>query len=163
MHLLEQARTRGWRRFLYTSTGSVHQTWSDIDKPIPENARPEPQSLYGVTKRCGEMMVDTYSRNYNLSAASVRLSWVYGPPLVPESFEGPRGPIPHFLKNIIAGECSTPAVISIISCCNDPLVKRKLEINEKSNILIIGCEGDTDKNLYNKLYKIGNQKLKKYD
>ena len=54
-------------------------------------------------------------------------------------------------------------MISIISCCNDPLVKRKLEINEKSNILIIGCEGDTDKNLYNKLYKIGNQRLKKND
>ena len=66
-------------------------------------------------------------------------------------------------EKIIAGECSTPGVISIISCCNDPLVKKKLEINEKSNILIIGCEGDTDKNLYNKLYKIGNQKLKKYD
>ena len=66
-------------------------------------------------------------------------------------------------KSIIAGECSTPGVISIISCCNDPLVKKKLEVNEKSNILIIGCEGDTDKNLYNKLYKIGNQKLKKND
>ena len=56
-----------------------------------------------------------------------------------------------------------PGVIIVISCCNDPLVKKKLEINEESNILIIGCEGDTDKNLYNKLYKIGNQKLKKYD
>ena len=66
-------------------------------------------------------------------------------------------------KSIIAGECSTPGVISIISCCNDPLVKKRLELNEKSNILIIGCEGDTDKNLYNKLYKIGNQKLKKND
>ena len=66
-------------------------------------------------------------------------------------------------KKIIAGECSTPGVISLISCCNDPLVKKKLEINEESNILIIGCEGDTDKNLYNKLYKIGNQRLKKYD
>ena len=66
-------------------------------------------------------------------------------------------------KKIIAGECSTPGVISIISCCNDPLVKKKLEIDEKSNILIIGCEGDTDKNLYNKLYKIGNQRLKKND
>ena len=66
-------------------------------------------------------------------------------------------------KKIIAGECSTPGVISIISCCNDPFVKKKLEINEKSNILIIGCEGDTDKNLYNKLYKIGNKKLKEND
>ena len=66
-------------------------------------------------------------------------------------------------KKIIAGECSTSGVISLISCCNDSLVKKKLEINEKSNILIIGCEGNTDKNLYNKLYKIGYQKLKKYD
>ena len=66
-------------------------------------------------------------------------------------------------KKIIAGEGSTPGVISVISSCNDPLVKKKIEINEESNILIIGCEGDTDKNLYNKLYKIGDQKLKKYD
>ncbi len=29
-------------------------------------------------------------------------------------------------KSIIAGECSTPGVISIISCCNDPLVKKKI-------------------------------------
>ncbi len=66
-------------------------------------------------------------------------------------------------KKIIAGECSTPGLISLISCCNDNLVKKNLEINEKSNILIIGCEGDTDKILYNKLYKIGNRKLKNYD
>ncbi len=66
-------------------------------------------------------------------------------------------------KKIIAGECSTPGIISIISCCNDPNVKKQLEINEKSNILIIGCEGDTDKILYNKLYKIGKQKIKNYD
>ena len=66
-------------------------------------------------------------------------------------------------KKIIAGECSTPGVISVISCCNNTHVKKKLEINEKSNILIIGCEGDTDKILYKKLYKIGKLKLKKYD
>ena len=104
VHLLEHARTRGWRRFLYTSTGSVHQSWQDTNRPIPETARPEPHSLYGITKRCGEMMVDTYSQSYGLSAASVRLSWVYGPPLIPEIFDGPRGPIPYFLKKVIGGE-----------------------------------------------------------
>ncbi len=66
-------------------------------------------------------------------------------------------------KKIIAGECSTPGIISLISCCNDSHLKKKLEINKSSNILIIGCEGDTDKVLYNKLYKIGRQKLKKYE
>ncbi len=66
-------------------------------------------------------------------------------------------------KKIIAGECSTPGIISLISCCNNAHLKKKLEINENSNILIIGCEGDTDKILYNKLYKIGKRKLKKYE
>jgi len=66
-------------------------------------------------------------------------------------------------KKIIAGECSAPGVISIISCCNDTYVRKQLEINEKSNILIIGCEGDTDKILYRKLYKKGILRLKNYE
>ena len=104
VNLLEHARLKRWRRFIYTSTGSVHQSWFDVETPIPESSVPEPHSLYGVTKRCGEMMVDTYSQTYNLSAASIRLSWVYGPPLVPKVFDGPRGPIPYFLKNLVDGE-----------------------------------------------------------
>ena len=66
-------------------------------------------------------------------------------------------------KKIIAGECSAPGLISLISCCNNINVKKKLEIDKKSNILVIGCEGDTDKTLYKKLYKLGLEKLKKYD
>ena len=66
-------------------------------------------------------------------------------------------------KKIIAGECSAPGLISLISCCNNINVKKKLDINKKSNILVIGCEGDTDKTLYKKLYKLGLEKLKNYD
>jgi diaminopropionate ammonia-lyase len=40
-------------------------------------------------------------------------------------------------------------------------VKKKLEINENSNILIIGCEGDADEELYMNLLSKGSNQLSK--
>ena len=54
-------------------------------------------------------------------------------------------------KKIIAGENSAPGVISLIASCVDDKIKEKLKLNSKSNILVIGCEGDTDKVMYQKL------------
>ena len=54
-------------------------------------------------------------------------------------------------EKIIAGENSAPGVISLISSCTDDKIKEKLKLNSKSNVLIIGCEGDTDKKMYQKL------------
>ena len=52
---------------------------------------------------------------------------------------------------IIAGENSAPGVISLIASCVDSKIKEKLKLNSKSNVLVIGCEGDTDKAMYQKL------------
>ena len=54
---------------------------------------------------------------------------------------------------IIAGENSAPGVISLIASCNDENIKNKLGLNSDSNILLIGCEGDTDQEMYKKLVK----------
>jgi diaminopropionate ammonia-lyase len=54
-------------------------------------------------------------------------------------------------EKIIAGENSAPGVISLIASCEDQNVKENLQLNKNSNILIIGCEGDTDKEIYKKL------------
>jgi diaminopropionate ammonia-lyase len=54
-------------------------------------------------------------------------------------------------KKIIAGENSVPGVISLITSCADDKIKEKLKLNSKSNVLVIGCEGDTDKEMYQKL------------
>jgi diaminopropionate ammonia-lyase len=54
-------------------------------------------------------------------------------------------------EKITAGENSAPGVISLIASCVDSKVKEKLKLNSKSNILVIGCEGDTDKEMYQKL------------
>ena len=52
---------------------------------------------------------------------------------------------------IIAGENSAPGVISLITSCVDDDIKERLKLNSKSNVLVIGCEGDTDKEMYQKL------------
>ena len=54
-------------------------------------------------------------------------------------------------KEIIAGENSAPGVISLITSCEDEKIKEKLKLNKNSNILLIGCEGDTDQEMYQKL------------
>jgi diaminopropionate ammonia-lyase len=54
-------------------------------------------------------------------------------------------------EKIIAGENSAPGVISLIAACSDEKTKKELNINSNSNIMLIGCEGDTDKEMYQKL------------
>ena len=54
-------------------------------------------------------------------------------------------------EKITAGENSAPGVISLIASCEDQNVKENLQLEKKSNVLVIGCEGDTDKEMYKKL------------
>ena len=62
-------------------------------------------------------------------------------------------------ETIIGGECATPGIISLIAASEDKKIKDKLELNEKSNILLIGCEGDADEKLYKKLLNEGIRQL----
>ena len=54
-------------------------------------------------------------------------------------------------ENIIAGENSAPGVISLIASCEDQKIKKELNLDSNSNVLVIGCEGDTDREMYEKL------------
>ena len=52
---------------------------------------------------------------------------------------------------IIGGECSTPGIVSLAGLNNDNETRKKINLNENSNVLIFGCEGDADEELYQKL------------
>ena len=54
-------------------------------------------------------------------------------------------------EKIIGGECSTPGITSLVGLCNDVEVRKKINLNEDTNVLLFGCEGDTDEELYQKL------------
>ena len=62
-------------------------------------------------------------------------------------------------KKIVGGECATPGIISLIAACNDKKIKKLLELNDKSNVLVMGCEGNADATLYNKLLSQGLKKI----
>ena len=62
-------------------------------------------------------------------------------------------------KNIIGGECATPGIISLISVCENQDLKNKISLDENSNVLVIGCEGDADEILYKKLLDDGKKEL----
>ena len=48
---------------------------------------------------------------------------------------------------------------SLIAACNDKKIKNLLELDEKSNVLVMGCEGNADATLYNKLLFQGLKKI----
>ena len=54
-------------------------------------------------------------------------------------------------EKLIGGECSTPGIISLIGLTNDNAIKNKINLEANSNILLFGCEGDADEELYQKL------------
>jgi nucleoside-diphosphate-sugar epimerase len=100
-NLLDVACRRGWRRFVLVSTGGVFQK-VDPAEPIYEDAQPDATNIYGTTKHCAELLTRMYRRQFDLDASTVRISWVYGPPLVTDS--PARGPIPSFLIGALKGQ-----------------------------------------------------------
>ena len=54
-------------------------------------------------------------------------------------------------EKIIGGECSTPGIASLIGLSNDDEISKKISLNGNSNVLLFGCEGDADEELYQKL------------
>ena len=54
-------------------------------------------------------------------------------------------------EKIVGGECSTPGIASLIGLSNNQEIRKKTNLNKDSNVLLFGCEGDADKELYQKL------------
>ena len=101
-HLLEAARLGSWRRFVLVGTGSVFQLVRDATQPILEDHAPAAANVYSSTKLGAELLTRMYRSEYGLSASTVRISWVYGPPVV--SDQPMRGPIPSYLLRATRGE-----------------------------------------------------------
>jgi UDP-glucuronate 4-epimerase len=102
--LLELGRRQMWRRFVYVSTGSVFQGLTDLSGSILEEHPPQARTVYGVTKLAGEQLVAMYRYEFGMSASTVRISFVYGPPLVPAVRDLPRGPVVALLREAVRGQ-----------------------------------------------------------
>src|SRR5262245_9261381 len=101
-NLLDAARQGSWRRFVLVSSGSVFQLRRDIVNRVTEDQPPEPANVYSTTTVCAEQLTRMYRSEYGLSASTVRISWVFGPPVI--SDQPQRGPIPSYLLRALRGE-----------------------------------------------------------
>ena len=72
MRVLEAARTLGIKKVVYSSTNSVFPI--SESGLIANNARLEPDGLYGCTKAFNELVAEMYYRNYGLDITGIRIS-----------------------------------------------------------------------------------------
>jgi nucleoside-diphosphate-sugar epimerase len=85
-HLLEAARQKGVRRFIFASTNCVYGHCYPISQrpfplaylPIDESHPTIPEDNYGLSKMLCEQMLALYDRHWPLQTAALRLSWVWG-------------------------------------------------------------------------------------
>ena len=59
--------------------------------------------------------------------------------------------------SIIGGECATPGIIALIGICNNKKTRKLINLNQNSNVLVIGCEGNADIKLYKQLLSNGRR------
>ena len=78
VNLIEQARRREVKRFVYASSSSVYggNTNMPYSEGDPVNT---PISLYAATKRANELIAHTYTHLWGLQTIALRFFTVYGP------------------------------------------------------------------------------------
>jgi UDP-glucose 4-epimerase len=86
--LLELARRRGVKTFLFASTNAVV---GNVGRAvITEHAPLRPLTPYGATKAASEMLISCYSASYGVRGVPLRFSNVYGPGMLHKDSFIPR-------------------------------------------------------------------------
>lgn len=89
--------------FVFLSTGGAIYGEQETF-PAPENHPLRPASVYGLSKRVGELYLDFWARELGLPFAALRLANVYGPRQNPH---GEAGVVAIFNQRLLRGELPT--------------------------------------------------------
>jgi UDP-glucose 4-epimerase len=77
LKLLEAARIRGIKDFIFASSGGT--VYGDpVRLPVREDDPTEPRSSYGIVKLTAEKYINLYSRLYGMRGVALRISNPYG-------------------------------------------------------------------------------------
>ena len=96
VHNLVEIQKKFNFNIILISTGSVFQEIKNSSK-INEKIIPSPKSIYSATKRLGEILLEVFSSSTDSKSCILRISWVYGPPIICKKIDIQRGPIPNIL------------------------------------------------------------------
>ncbi len=78
LNMLDFARKRDIKKFIYISTGGVYRN-SDPEDIVTEDWPVEPSDIYDISKVASENTVSYYAKDYGLDAAAIRITAPYGP------------------------------------------------------------------------------------
>ncbi len=103
LNMLEAARQKGVKKFVYASSSSVYGDEENL--PKVENRTGNLLSPYALTKRCDEEWAKLYTKYYGLDTYGLRYFNVFGRRQEPD---GPYAAVlPKFIKMLINGEQPT--------------------------------------------------------
>ncbi len=94
--LLEAAKGKKLRKFVYASTSSVYGDTPDL--PMREDGITRPVSPYGVSKLAAENLCYLYAKAFAVPTVSLRFFTVYGPRQRPDMF------FHIFMRGLLRGE-----------------------------------------------------------
>jgi UDP-glucuronate 4-epimerase len=96
-NLIDQARARPPRHFVFASTSSVYGANTNMPFSVAHNVD-HPVSLYAATKKSNELVAHSYAHLFRLPCTGLRFFTVYGP------WGRPDMALFKFTRNILAGE-----------------------------------------------------------
>ena len=104
INLLQACQSHLKPYVVFLSTGGAMYGEQDVF-PAPETHVVRPTSIYGLSKRVGELYLDFWRREFGLAYAALRLSNVYGPRQNPH---GEAGVVAIFCERMLAQK--TPVI-----------------------------------------------------
>jgi nucleoside-diphosphate-sugar epimerase len=93
-NLLDALRSRPSAKFVFTGSANVYGE----GERVPETHALEPGNMLGATKACATILMQTYSRLYQLPTVELRLYTPFGP------WERPGRLLPHVILSALKGE-----------------------------------------------------------
>ena len=103
LNMMEAARQKGVKKFVYASSSSVYGDEPSL--PKSEGCEGELLSPYALTKRCDEEWAKQYTRHYGLATVGLRYFNVFGRRQDPDGAYA--AVIPKFIRQLMNGERPT--------------------------------------------------------
>ena len=140
-------------KFIIVEPENADCVFKSIENNKPTRVDIKKETLMGGMS-CGDVSTVAWkilqnSTNYCLTISDKAIS-----PVVALLAEGHLSD-----QKITAGECGVPGIIALISAFKNKDCLNKLELNSNSKVLVFGCEGSTDKEMYQKLLNEGLKKI----
>jgi len=97
LKMLNYAKLYNIKRFVYASSSSIY---GNNQVPSTEDLTPNPESVYGITKYAGEMLLTQYHNLFGLETIALRYYNIFAP----IKYYSYKGVVPMFAEKIMSDE-----------------------------------------------------------